>query len=423
MKVIKQILIFTFLIILFGANAKSQNNAVDKIKIKEDLNEIITDLSQNYIYLNDKKVDIQCVENSYGKKINSINSKGETLLFFEYLLDEFYDSHLHLKANNQYSFRLYSPLYSITRNGKTTIKNVWQTQIENPDSKIIGAEIQKFNGIDFQKTVNNFPTSCNDKNSGEVRTWLGNKILAGRYDEPRILTLKLSGGKVIDFDLDKVKLKNNDGLLTSRKIDNIGIIRINDSLGNSELINAFDEALDGLFDTKGLILDLRNTADGGNTYVARGIMGRFIEKDEPFQKHRTTEMDGNNPKIIRSWIEYVSPRLKQYKKPLVILVDRWTGSMGEGIAIGFDAMKRAEIVGSEMARLAGAVNGFSFKNLNFGYQISTEKLFHINGMPREKYVPANYVTQTRTDTDEILEKGMEIINKYENSQRKTKYSF
>ena len=234
--------------------------------------------------MNDKKVDIQCVENNYGKKIDSINSKGETLLFFEYLLDEFYDNHLHLKANNQHSFRLYSPLYSITRNGKTTIKNVWQTQIENPDSKIIGAEIQKFNGIDFQKTVNNFPTSCNDKNSDEVRTWIGNKILAGRYDEPRILTLKLSGGKMIEFDLDKVKLKNNDGLLTSRKVDNIGIIHINDSLGNSELINAFDKELDGLFDTKGLILDLRNTADGGNTYVARGIMGRFIEKDEPFSK-------------------------------------------------------------------------------------------------------------------------------------------
>ena len=142
-----------------------------------------------------------------------------------------------------------------------------------------------------------------------------------------------------------------------------------------------------------------------------------------FQKHLTIEKDGNNPKIIRSWIEYVSPRLKQYKKPLVILVDRWTGSVGEGIAIGFDGMKRADIVGSEMARLAGAVNGFSFKNLNFGYQIPTEKLFHIKGTPREKYVPANYVTQTRTDTDEILEKGMEIINKRETIKRKTIHSY
>lgn len=124
----------------------------------------------------------------------------------------------------------------------------------------------------------------------------------------------------------------------------------------------------------------------------------------------TTEQYIGNPIIERSWTEYVNPRKEQYKKPVVILVGRWTGSMGEGLAIGFEGMERAEIVGSEMERLAGEMNGFSFKNQSFGYRLSTTRLFHINGTPREKYVPTNYVTQMTTKKDEVFEKGIELIN-------------
>lgn len=79
--------------------------------------------------------------------------------------------------------------------------------------------------------------------------------------------------------------------------------------------------------------------------------------------------------------------------------------------LGFEGMERAEIVGSEMERLAGEMNGFSFKNQSFGYRLSTAKLFHINRIPREKYVPTNYIKQTTTNKDESLEKAIELINR------------
>ncbi len=59
------------------------------------------------------------------------------------------------------------------------------------------------------------------------------------------------------------------------KIENIGIITINNSLGKNTLITEFDKALNSLIATEGLIIDLRNTVSGGNSYVARGIMGRI----------------------------------------------------------------------------------------------------------------------------------------------------
>ena len=211
--------------------------------------------------------------------------------------------------------------------------------------------------------------------------------------------------------MDKLKLKQNSELLKSTIENGIGIIRVNNSLGNNSLINEFDETLGKLMNTKGLIIDLRNTVDGGNSYVARGIMSRFINETKPYQKHWTKEKYDGNPMVVRSWIEYVSPRKEQYKQPVVILVGRWTGSMGEGLAIGFEGMERAEIVGSEMERLAGEMSGFSFKNQSFGYRLSTAKLFHINGTPREKYLPTNYVVQTTTEKDETFEKGIELIKK------------
>jgi len=399
------------LTILFSCSfVYAQESDIDSQKIKEDLNKIITDLSENYIYIEEKNVDLNCIREYYEKQISDIKTEEETILFFEYLLDEFYDNHLILNTNTNSSFRLYSPIHAIIENGKPIISNVWQTQIENLDQNLIGAELEKINKTNFEKAINKFPTHCNSKDSKTVREWTANKILAGRYNQPRVLTLKFDTGKTIEFDLDKLKLKQTSEPLTSTILNGFGLIRINNSLGNNSLINKFDKTLDKLINTKGLIIDLRNTVDGGNSYVARGIMSRFINEPKPYQKHWTTEQYDGNPMVIRSWIEYVSPRKEQYKKPVVILVGRWTGSMGEGLAIGFEGMKRAKIVGSEMGRLAGEMNGFSFKNQSFGYRLSTAKLFHINDTPREKYVPTNYVNQTTIEKDQTLERGIKLLN-------------
>ncbi len=409
-----RILIVLFLCLNFLACAqKEKQEPINKKEVKEDLNEILTEIKDNYIYLNEKNTDLNCIKEKYTKKIDFIKSEEEVVLFFEYLLDEFYDSHITLNTNRKSSFRLNSPIHSKTENGKTIIINVWQNQIENLTENIIGAEILKFNGKEFDKVIDQFPTECSNKDNKTVREWIGNKILAGRYNEPRNLELKLLNGEFIELNLNSLVIKKHNSLLSFHQTDdNIGIITINNSLGNNALITEFDKALNSLENTKGLIIDLRNTVSGGNSYVARGIMSKFIDKDLPYQKHQTIDESWDNqPKVKRSWVEYVSPRGKQYKKPVVILVGKWTGSMGEGLAIGFEGMNRAEIVGTEMEQLAGAIFNFGFKHQNFGFQLSQEKLYHINGTPREKYIPTNYAKQTQIIEDEIMKKGIEKIKK------------
>ena len=64
----------------------------------------------------------------------------------------------------------------------------------------------------------------NDIKSKIVREWIANKILAGRYNEPRVLSLKLTDNKTIEFDLDKIKIKKDDGLLNTMIQNLFGII-------------------------------------------------------------------------------------------------------------------------------------------------------------------------------------------------------
>lgn len=62
-----------------------------------------------------------------------------------------------------------------------------------------------------------------------------------------------------------------------------------------------------------------------------------------------------------------------------------------------------------MARLAGGMKTINFKKQDYGFQVSFEKIFDINGKPREVFIPENYVEQTQTNKDEILDYTIEKI--------------
>lgn len=399
------------LILGFSLLTQAQSYQPNPEKIKEDFDYLIQTLSNYYAYKQEKKVTLKCIKERYSPKISQIKTEEESVLFFEYILDEFYDSHLILNTNRSSSYRLFSPVYTQFQNGRFEVTSVWKTQISPINRPIIDAEIISINNQKFTEAIQNFPTQCQDKKDPKVREWIANKILAGRYNLPRKVKLKLKNGQPLIINLDQLKIRRENNLLNSATKKDIGIIRINNSLGKDELVNEFDKALNTLRSTKGLILDLRNTVDGGDSYEARGIMGRFIKTYKPYQRHSKIERSTNNPDIERSWIEYVTPRLQSYDKPLAILVGRWTGSMGEGLAIGLEGMKRGIVIGTEMERLAGEIYYFSFNHRNFGFRIPAVKLFHLNGTPREKYKPTLYVKQTSAQTDEAMQKAMVYLKK------------
>jgi carboxyl-terminal processing protease len=81
--------------------------------------------------------------------------------------------------------------------------------------------------------------------------------------------------------------------------------------------------------------------------------------------------------------------------------------MGEGMAIGFDAMHRAVVVGTTMAHLAGAVSDFRLPQTGIDVAFATEQLYHVNGTPRQDWIPPILVEKTDTEsTDPIMARGL-----------------
>lgn len=85
--------------------------------------------------------------------------------------------------------------------------------------------------------------------------------------------------------------------------------------------------------------------------------------------------------------------------------------MGEGLAIGLDGMDRAVVMGTKMAGLAGAVYSYDFDHLGFGFQMPAEKLFHVNGTPRESFSPNNLAPLADNTKDELMERALSVLRK------------
>jgi carboxyl-terminal processing protease len=174
-------------------------------------------------------------------------------------------------------------------------------------------------------------------------------------------------------------------------------------------VGAFDAALEKLAKARNLILDLRNTPSGGNTDVAEPMMGRFIARAAGYQRVFEPGAGKQFPKD--SWVKTVEPRAPTVTARLAVLVDHWTGSMGEGMAIGFDALKRAQIVGTPMARLCGGTEVFKLPATGIPVHLPAYRLFHVDGTPRESFVPPINVDLTRADPahDAILESALAAL--------------
>jgi len=241
-------------------------------------------------------------------------------------------------------------------------------------------------------------------------------LLAGKHSENIKITVKYQN-KQQDFYPDEpvnlLKEHKYNGDIESQIINqNLGYIRINNRLWDNNIISPFDSVLASLKNTTALILDLRETPGGGNTTVARSILGRFISKEGFYQKHELPAEEKEFG-VKRIWVEIVSPKKPTYTKPLVVLVNHWTGSVGEGIAIGFDALKRAAIIGTPMAGLNGAIYSFTMPHTGIGFSLPVEKLFHVNGTPREYYKPTIQIDliKQKDKEDYILQEGLRHLNK------------
>lgn len=164
-------------------------------------------------------------------------------------------------------------------------------------------------------------------------------------------------------------------------------IRLHNSLGDDRLPAAFDAVMQEARAARVILLDLRDTPSGGDSVIARPLMSWFVQGEQPYQIHERPNGD--------RWTETVTGRADAFQGRLLVLVDRWTGSMGEGTAIGLRAAADATVIGTPMAGLRGAMQAFPIPCLGADLRLPVERLYEVSGGPREAATPDILVSESQ----------------------------
>ncbi|MES2021891.1 MAG: peptidase S41 [Pseudomonadota bacterium] len=211
-------------------------------------------------------------------------------------------------------------------------------------------------------------------------------MAAGRRDRQRVLTFGTPAGDRT-FLLDNLYQQRADRpALTVTSSNGLTTIRFNNSIGDLPTIAAFDRAMLALPRNAPITLDLTDTPSGGTTAIARAIMSWFIRRPMPYQMHQLPAEERETG-VVRQWVEYVLPRAGKYHPGRVeVRVGRWTGSMGEGLAIGFMAIGKS-VCGTRMSGLKGAVDDFDLPKTGLRVKFPAERLYTVGGVPRHQVVP------------------------------------
>ncbi|MGQ2985345.1 S41 family peptidase [Flavobacterium sp.] len=366
-------------------------------KYHEDFLEFWNDYDKHYAYFEKQGIDWDKVKEIYLPQADTITHDWYFVQFLESVVNELHNGHVSLNLSLPISNKIIpsgADIFAEKKGNSFFIADVKTGSNAGSSGIRPGMEVVRFNGRPILPQLQKFLPKFTNEHNEAMYSYALNMLLAGKHDTKRVFTV-IANGKEKEFQPDSETIRPSTSLLQYEILDgNIGYIKINNSLGNNDLIKEFDIALKALMGTKSLILDLTDTPGGGNTTVARGIMGRFTDRELPYQKHVIDEKEFGT---VRSWVEYVTPRGSTYKGKLIVMAGHWTGSMGEGMVIGFDAMERSQTVGTRMAGLLGAIYTFKMKNTGYGYQIPYERMYHVNGTPREDFVPA-YLTKNSIET-------------------------
>ncbi len=385
--------------------------------VQADFDALWRYVSENYAYFDSRLTDWSSVPELYRSDLARVKTRSELIAVFERVLDELYDAHAQLTVNAANSPRLVpsgADVWAEWQQGRAIVGEVREGSDAQRSGIRAGAEILTLNDVPIEEALRARIGRSLRAIDDDVRSWALRAALAGYHNQQRRIQFRI-GGSASSASLPAAdQFVSREVRLASRMLpNNVGYIRLYDSLGDLSVIGEFDSALARYENAVGLILDLRDTPSGGNTTVARALLGRFVRTETPYQKH-VLPIEERETGVRRSWLELVTPRGPfRYPHPVIVLVGHWTGSMGEGLAIGFDAVEAATIVGTPMAQLLGATYHFELPQSHFGMNIPAEKLFHVNGTPREAFVPTVRLTLQdliEPSGDPWMTKAMQVLN-------------
>jgi carboxyl-terminal processing protease len=347
-----------------------------------DFDFLLDTVEKHYVYFDDAGVAErwQCVRTRLRPEAE-LATRENLLPILERALDALTDFHAHMNANTAALWRLVPSGTDIRARWEGERAIVEQVRPRSPAMRMgvrAEDEIVRINEIPAAQFVANSTPNCVPKTDAGAQYWALQRALAGKHDTPRQLTIRRRDDTLRTLWLSAPQVDKPRNSVQTLS-DGTVVIPITD-LGNPASAKRFAAQLARHRDASAFIIDLRETANGGNTDVAEPILGRFIERSAAYQRVIARNGAGTDRVVTPSGAFTVS-------QPVAVVVGPWTASMGEGVAIGLNALRGAPIVGAPMAGLRGAVERFTLPASGWQFSLPTQRLSHVNGTPREAYVP------------------------------------
>jgi Peptidase family S41 len=375
-----------------AANATADGTPFDARRAWDELSEL---LRMDYPYLQRPGVDGAAILAEFAPRALATTEPRAFIRVADQMARNFADPHLHVGPGFDDDPSLVptaSDLDGDVRDGRFVVRDVRADSDASRQGVEAGAMVLAIDGREPAVAIESLLGRPAAALSRAQLAYGLNLALAGTREQPRRLLLQ-QHGQTREFALraaaEQARAVQAAPAVDSERRGTLGIIRFNNSLGRDETIAAFDRAVQSLLDAPALVIDLRNTPSGGTTTVARAILSHFTARERPYQVH-TVPGELRRYGVGRKFVEYVVPRAPHYRGRVFVLGGRWTGSMGEGIVIGFDALG-ARSVGSEMGHLLGALFHETLIASGAHVELAEEQLFHVDGTPREAFRPRLYV--------------------------------
>ena len=206
------------------------------------------------------------------------------------------------------------------------------------------------------------------------------RLLAGpRFGVLRLEVRDERGARTVAIERASARASSGTPLLARRVGEerDIGYVRLKGE--DDRLVERLDAALGYLADTRGLILDLRESAGPATRAATQAILARFAPAGTPWQIResragtRTTDTVPNGP--------------PPYGAPLLVLVDRWTEGEAEALAAGLHEAAHGRLVGTPSAGLRGDLRAVTLPHSRIAVRFPAERTLLLDGRIREALRP------------------------------------
>jgi carboxyl-terminal processing protease len=369
----------------------------------EDFDELWRTLAERYCYFGEKRIDWTAVRALYRPQALAAYSRDAFTAVVDRVLGELYDAHTHRGDATDGSARL--PYYDLwvepERGGNALVTSVREGSASADAGIVPGDTITGVAGIPVATCAAVSMPRCLIRADPAATAYALNVAVSGRRGQPRRLGLRGAGGSERSVLL-PLKIAPPLPDVESRLLPGgYGCIVIR-SFADQAVIDAFDAALLRFREAPGLIIDVRQNG-GGDTAVARPIMGRFIAEQKPYARMRRRA----GSQLSDAWTEVVQPRGPfTYTAPVAVLTTRWSASMAEGFPMGMRGIGRATIVGTPMMRLGAGVFPLRLDRTGVELQYSAEPVYDVHDLPRWLLEP----DVTVAPAGDVLAAGIRALN-------------